>query len=88
VILHGEPLEVSSLDVVLEGNAKIFHFPPPAKFQTSAANELMLPSSHARTTVVKVPPESKMGENSKIGLAQVYENGNLQNGVRIQVCKI
>jgi hypothetical protein len=28
VILHGEPLEAPSLDAVLEGDVKVFHFPP------------------------------------------------------------
>jgi hypothetical protein len=46
VILHGEPLEAPSLNAVLEGNVKVFHFPPLAKFQTCAADELMLSSSH------------------------------------------
>jgi hypothetical protein len=43
MILHSEPLEAPSLNVVLEGNVEIFHFPPPTKFQTCAADELMLP---------------------------------------------
>jgi hypothetical protein len=72
VIFHGKPLEASSLNVVLEGNVKVFHFSPPTKFQTCAADEEMLSSSHAGPTVIKVPPESKMGENSKKSLAQVY----------------
>ena len=83
MILHGEPLEAPSLNAVLEGNVKVFHFPPPTKFQTCAADELMLSSSHAGPTTVKIPPESKMGENSKKSLAQVYENGNLKNEVRV-----
>jgi hypothetical protein len=61
VILHGEPLEAPSLNAVLEGNVEVFHFPPPAKFQTRVADELMLPSSRAGPTVIKVPPESEMG---------------------------
>jgi hypothetical protein len=47
VILHVEPLEAPSLDAVLEGNVNVFHFPPTAKFQTCATDELMLSSSHA-----------------------------------------
>jgi hypothetical protein len=70
VILHGEPLEAPPHDAVLEGNVKVFHFPPPAKFQTCTTDELMLPSIHVVLTVVKVLPESKVGENSKTGLAQ------------------
>jgi hypothetical protein len=76
VILHGEPLKASSLNAVLEGNVEVFHFPPPTKFQTRAAGELMLPSSHAGPTMIKVPPESEMGKNHKKSLAQVYENGD------------
>jgi hypothetical protein len=83
VILHGEPLEAPSLDDVLEGDVKVFHFPPPAKLQTGTTDELMLSSSHTGPTVVKIPPESKVEENSKKGLTQVYENGNLKNGVGI-----
>ena len=83
MILHGEPLEAPSLDAVLEGDIEVFHFPPPTKLQTGTTNKLMLPSSHTGSTVVKVPPESKVGEDSKKGLAQVYKNGNLKNGVRV-----
>ena len=83
MILHGEPLEATSLDAVLERDIKVFHFPPPAKLQTSTTNKLMLPSSHTGSTVVKVPPESKVGEDSKKGLAQVYENDNLKNRVTV-----
>jgi hypothetical protein len=83
VILHGEPLEAPSLDAILEGDIKVFHFPPPVKLQTGAADKLMLSSSHTGPTVVKVPPESKVGENSKKGLAHVYENVNLKNRVGI-----
>jgi hypothetical protein len=31
MILHDEPLKMSSLNVVLEGDIEIFHLPPPAK---------------------------------------------------------
>jgi hypothetical protein len=88
VILHGEPLKASSLNVVLEGNVEVFHFPPPVKFQTCTAGELMLPSSHAGSTMIKVPPESEMGKNPKKSLTQVYENGELKNGVRVSVRQI
>jgi hypothetical protein len=43
----------------------------------------MLPSSHPGPIVIEVPLESEMGENSKKSLAQMYENGNLKNGVRV-----
>jgi hypothetical protein len=32
VILHGEPLEVPSLNAVLEGDVEVLYFPPPVKF--------------------------------------------------------
>jgi hypothetical protein len=83
VILHGEPPEAPSLDAVLERDVKVFHFPPPAKLQTGTTNKLMLSTNHTRPTVVKVPLESKVGKNSKKGLAQVYENDILKNGVHI-----
>jgi hypothetical protein len=83
VILHGEPLEVPSLDAVLEGDIKVFYFPPPVKLQTGTTDKLMLSSGHTGLTVVKIPPESKVGKDSKKGLTQVYENGNLENGVGI-----
>jgi hypothetical protein len=83
VILHGEPLEAASLNAILEGNIEVFHFPPPVKFQTCAADKLMLPPSHAGPTVIKVPVESEMGKNSKKSLAHVYKNGDLKNGVRV-----
>ena len=83
MILHGEPLEAPSLDAVLEGDVKVFHFPPPAKLQTGTTNKLMLSSNHTGPTVVKIPSEPKVGKDSKKGLAQVHENGNLKNGVGI-----
>jgi hypothetical protein len=48
----------------------------------------MLPSSHPGPTVIEVPTDSEMGENSKKSLAKMYENDNLKNGVRVQVCQI
>jgi hypothetical protein len=83
VILHGEPLEAPSLDAVLEGDIKVFYFPPPAKLQTGTTDKLMLSPGHTRPTVVKIPPEPKVGKDSKKSLAQVHENGNLKNGVGI-----
>jgi hypothetical protein len=69
VILHGEPLKAPSLDVVLEGDIKVFYFPPPTKLQTGTTNKLMLSSGHIGPTVLKIPPESKVGKDSKKGLA-------------------
>ena len=54
-----------------------------AKLQTGTTDKLMLSSSHTGPTVVKVPLESKVGENAKKGLAQMYKNVNLKNGVGI-----
>jgi hypothetical protein len=69
MIFHDEPLKTPSFNAVLEGDIEILHFPPSVELQTCAANKLMLPSSHPRPTMIKVPPESKMGENSKKSLA-------------------
>jgi hypothetical protein len=38
--------------------------------------------------MIKVFPETEMGENLEKGLAQMYENGNLQNGIRVQMCQV
>jgi hypothetical protein len=32
MVLHGKPLKTPSLDVVLQGNIKVFSFPSPSKF--------------------------------------------------------
>jgi hypothetical protein len=73
VILHGKPLKASSFNAVLEGDIKVFYFPPPAKLQTSTTDKLMLSSGHTGPVVVKIPPEPKVGEDSKKGLAQVQK---------------
>jgi hypothetical protein len=33
--------------------------------------------------MIKVFPETEMGENPEKGLTQMYKNGNLQNGIRV-----
>jgi hypothetical protein len=38
--------------------------------------------------MIKVFPETEMGENPEKGLAQMYKNGNLQNGIRVQMCQV
>jgi hypothetical protein len=43
----------------------------------------MLPSSHTGPTVIEIPPEFEMGENSEKSLAQMYKKGNLKNRVRV-----
>jgi hypothetical protein len=84
VVLHNEPLKAPPLDTVLERNVKILCFPPPAKLQTCAANKLVLSPSHPRPTMIKIFPETEMGEYPEKGLTQMYENGNLHNGIRVQ----
>jgi hypothetical protein len=88
VVLHNEPLKAPPLDVVLERNAEVLCFPPPAKLQTCAANKLVLSPSHPRPTMIKVFPETEMGENPEKGLTQMYEDGNLQNGIRVQMHQV
>jgi hypothetical protein len=56
------------------------------KLQTCAANKLVLSPSHPGPTMIKIFPETEMGENPKKGLAQIYKNGNLNNGIRVQMC--
>jgi hypothetical protein len=77
VVLHNEPLDTPPLNVVLEGNVEVLCFPPATKHQTCAANELVLSPSHPKPTMIKVFPETEMGENLEKGLAQMYKNGNL-----------
>jgi hypothetical protein len=88
VVLQNEPLKVPPLNVVLERNVEVLCFPPSAKLQTCAANKLVLSPSHPVSTMIKVFPENEMGENPEKGLAQMYENGNLQNGIRVQMCQV
>jgi hypothetical protein len=88
VVLHGEPLEAPSFNVVLEGDVKVLYFPPPAKLQTGTTDKLMLSSGHTGPTMVKISPEPKVRKNPKKCLAKVHENGNLKNRVGIQMCKI
>jgi hypothetical protein len=83
VILHGKSLKAPSFNAILERDVKTLHFPPPAKLQTGTTDKLMLSPGHTGPTVVKIPPEPKMGKNSKKGLAKVHKNGNLKNRVGI-----
>jgi hypothetical protein len=83
VILHDEPLKAPPLNAVLEGNVKVLCFSPATKLQACVTNELVLSPNHPRPTMIKVFPETKMGENPEKGLAQMYKNGNLQNGIRV-----
>jgi hypothetical protein len=88
MVLHNEPLETPPLDAILEGDVEVLYFPPTTKFQTRAANELVLSPSHSGPTMIQVLPETKMGENPKIGLTQMYKNGNLQDGIRVQLGQV
>jgi hypothetical protein len=69
VVLHNEPLKAPLLDALLERDVKILCFPPPAKLQTCAVNKLVLSPSHPRPTMIKVFPETEVGENPEKGLA-------------------
>jgi hypothetical protein len=69
VILHGKPLKAPSFNVVLEGDIKVFYFPPLAKLQTGTIDKLMLSYGHTGSTVVKIPLEPKVRNDSKKGLA-------------------
>jgi hypothetical protein len=88
VILHNEPLKAPPLNVVLEGNVKVLCFPPATKLQACAANELVLSPSHPGPTMIKVFTDTEMGENPEKGLTQMYTNGSLQNGIRVQMCQV
>jgi hypothetical protein len=88
VVLHNKPLKAPPLDAVLEGNVMILCFPPPAKLKTCAANKLVLSPSHPGSRMIKIFPETEVGDNPKKGLAQMYENGNLQNGIRVQMRQV
>ena len=68
MVLHNEPLETPPFNAVLKGNVEVLYFPPTTMFQTCATNELVLSPSHPGSTMIKVFPETKMGENPKKGL--------------------
>jgi hypothetical protein len=38
--------------------------------------------------MIKIFPKSEVGENPEKGLAQMYKNGNLQNGIRVQMHQV
>jgi hypothetical protein len=38
--------------------------------------------------MIKVFSETEMGENLEKCLTQMYKNGNLQNGIRVQMCQV
>jgi hypothetical protein len=87
VVLHNEPLETPPLDAILEGDVEVLCFPPAMKLQTRAANELVLSPSHPGLAMIQVLPKI-MGENPEIGLTHMYKNGNLQDGIRVQMGQV
>jgi hypothetical protein len=88
VVLHNEPLKAPPLNVVFERNVEVLCFSLAMKLQTRAANKLVLAPSHLGPTMIKVFPETEMGENLEKGLAHMYKNGDLQNGIRVQMCQV
>jgi hypothetical protein len=48
----------------------------------------VLSPNHPGPTMIKIFPETEVGENPEKGLAQMYENGNLQNGIRVQMRQV
>jgi hypothetical protein len=86
VVLHNEPLKAPPLNAVLERNVEALCFPPAMKLQTHAANKLVLSPSHPGTIMIKLFPKTEMGENPEKGLAQMYKNGDLLNGISVQMC--
>jgi hypothetical protein len=88
VVFHNEPLETPPLNAVLKGNVEVFCFSPATKLQACAANELVLSPSHPGATMIEVFPETGMRENPDKGLTQMYKNGNLQDGIRVQMSQV
>jgi hypothetical protein len=88
VVLHNEPLEEPLLDAILEGDVEVLCFPPATQLQTCAANELVLSPSHPEPIMIQILPEAEMEENPKIGLTQMYKDGNLQDRIRVQVGQV
>jgi hypothetical protein len=48
----------------------------------------VLSPSHPGPTVIEVFPETKIGKNPEKGLTQMYKNGNLQDGIRVQMSQV
>jgi hypothetical protein len=88
VVLNNKPLQAPSLDTVFERDLKIFSLPSTTHLQTSTPNQLMLPPGHSRATVIQILPQSKMGQHAKKSFTQMNINGNLQNGIGIQMSQI
>jgi hypothetical protein len=69
MILHDEPFQAPSLDVVLEGDVEVISLPSAAHLQAHAPHQLVLPPGHPRPTVVQILPKAKVGQNPKKGFA-------------------
>jgi hypothetical protein len=82
---HNKPLKAPPFNVILEGNVEVFCLPPAVHLQTCTTNKLVLPPSHHRPTMIQILPESEMRKNSKVGLAQMHKDRNLQDRIRIQM---
>jgi hypothetical protein len=56
VVFHNEPLKVPPFNAILERNVEVSCLPPAAHLQTCTTNELVLPPSHPRPTVIQILP--------------------------------
>ena len=82
MILHSKPFEAPSLNAIFQRNVKIFSLPASAKFQTSASNKPMLPSSHPG------PAKPKVWKNSKESFTKVDKHSDFKHIIWIQMRKI
>jgi hypothetical protein len=69
MILHDEPFQAPSLDVVLEWDVEVVSLPPTAHLQARTPHQLVLPSGHPRPIVVQILPKAKVWQNTKEGFA-------------------
>jgi hypothetical protein len=49
---------------------------------------VVLSPSHPGPTIIQVFLETEMGENTQKGLTQMNKNGNLQDGIRVQMSQV
>jgi hypothetical protein len=54
VVFHDKPLKVPPFKAILERNVEVFCLPPVTHLQTCTTNELVLPPSHLRPTVIEI----------------------------------
>jgi hypothetical protein len=85
VVFHNKPLKASPFNAILEGNVEVFCLPPAAHLHTRTANELVLPPSHPRPSMIQILPEFEMRKNYEVGLAQMHKDRNLQDRIGIQM---